>query len=60
MEYMASKEGMNFLRTNLVAEVASSYYELVSLDNQLKNLEQNIEIQKNIDSEIQKVKMSKK
>ena len=47
MEYMASKEGMNFLRTNLVAEVASSYYELVSLDNQLKNLEQNIEIQKN-------------
>lgn len=47
MEYMASKEGMNFLRTSLVAEVAASYYELVSLDNQLKNLEQNIEIQKN-------------
>ena len=47
MEYMASQEGMNFLRTNLVAEVATSYYELVALDNQLSNLEQNIEIQKN-------------
>ena len=47
MEYMASQEGMNFLRTNLVGEVATSYYELVALDNQLNNLEQNIEIQKN-------------
>ena len=47
MEYMASQEGMNFLRTNLVAEVATSYYELVALDSQLNNLEQNIEIQKN-------------
>lgn len=47
MEYMASQEGMNFLKTNLVSEVATSYYELVALDNQLSNLEQNIEIQKN-------------
>ncbi len=47
MEYMASQEGMNFLRTNLVAELATSYYELIALDNQFKNLEQNIEIQKN-------------
>lgn len=46
MEYMASQEGMNFLKTNLIAEVATSYYELITLDNQLKNLEQNIEIQK--------------
>lgn len=47
MEYMASQEGRNYLVTNLVAEIASSYYELIALDSQLKNLEQNIEIQKN-------------
>ena len=46
-EYMASTEGKNFLLTNLVAEVANSYYELVTLDNQLENLEQNIAIQQN-------------
>lgn len=47
LEYMASKEGKNFLVTNLVAEIAHSYYELLALDNQLKNLEQNISIQQN-------------
>jgi outer membrane protein, multidrug efflux system len=47
MEYMASIEGKNFLVTNLVAEVANAYYELVALDNQLENLEQNITIQQN-------------
>jgi len=44
---MASKEGKNFLVTNLVAEIAHAYYELLSLDNHLKNLEQNISIQQN-------------
>jgi len=47
LEYMASSEGKNFLVTNLVAEVAHSYYELVALDNQLENLELNIGIQQN-------------
>ncbi|MCE9549552.1 MAG: TolC family protein [Betaproteobacteria bacterium] len=47
IEYMASKEGKNFLVTNLVAEIAHSYYELLALDNQLKNLEENISIQQN-------------
>lgn len=47
MEFMASQEGKNYLVTNLVAEISSSYYELIALDSQLKNLEQNIEIQKN-------------
>jgi len=47
LEYMASTEGKNFLVTNLVAEVADSYYELIALDNQLENLEQNISIQQN-------------
>ncbi len=46
-EYMASTEGKNFLVTNLVAEVAHAYYELLALDNQLDNLEQNIAIQQN-------------
>jgi outer membrane protein, multidrug efflux system len=47
MEYMASQEGKNFLVTNLIAEVSSSYYELIALDSQLINLEQNIKIQQN-------------
>lgn len=47
LEYLSSQEGKNYLVTNLVAEVANSYYELIALDSQLKNLEQNIEIQKN-------------
>ena len=47
LEYMATKEGKNFLVTNLVAEVAHSYYELIALDNQLENLQQNINVQQN-------------
>ncbi|MEZ4854533.1 TolC family protein [Flavobacterium sp.] len=48
MEYLASQEGMNFLKTSLVAEVASSYYELLALDNQLENLNSNITLQTNV------------
>lgn len=47
LEYMASIEGRNFLITNLVAEIANDYYELMALDNQLQNLDQNIQIQQN-------------
>ncbi len=43
-EYMASVEGRNFLLTNLVSEVAHSYYELIALDNQLENIEQYVTI----------------
>lgn len=46
-EYLASVEGKNFMVTNLVSEIAEAYYELVSLDNQLVNIEQNLEIQQN-------------
>ncbi|HSH87905.1 MAG TPA: efflux transporter outer membrane subunit [Methylophilus sp.] len=46
-EYMASIEGKNFLVTNLVAEVANAYYELVALDNEAETLDQNIKIQQN-------------
>ena len=54
---MASIEGKNFLITNLVAEIANSYYELAALDNQLLNLEKNIQIQRNaleVTSQLQK------
>jgi multidrug efflux system outer membrane protein len=37
----------NFVLTNLIAEVANSYYELLALDNQLEIVKQNIELQKN-------------
>lgn len=58
MEYMASQEGKNYLVTNLVAEVANSYYELIALDAELKTLEQNIEIQKNALKTVQLLKES--
>lgn len=47
MKFMAGKEGRNLLVTNLVAEIASDYYELLALDNLLTIVEQNIEIQNN-------------
>ncbi|MEO6929973.1 MAG: TolC family protein, partial [Chitinophagaceae bacterium] len=45
--YLSSVEGRNFVITDLVAEVATNYYELLSLDNQLDMVRQNIELQKN-------------
>lgn len=45
--YLSSIEGKNFMVTNLISEIANSYYELLALDNQLEILKQNIEIQKN-------------
>lgn len=43
--YLASIEGRNFIITELVAEIARSYYELIALDIQLEVLERNIAIQ---------------
>lgn len=45
--YMSSTEGRNFMVTQLVAEIANTYYELLALDNQLDVVKQNIEIQSN-------------
>jgi outer membrane protein, multidrug efflux system len=45
--YLASAEGRNFVITNLVAEIANSYYELLALDNQLDIVKQTITLQKN-------------
>lgn len=47
MKYLATVEGKNFMVTNLIAEIADSYYELLALDRQLEILHQNITIQKN-------------
>jgi NodT family efflux transporter outer membrane factor (OMF) lipoprotein len=43
--YLASIEGKNFMVTNLIAEIANSYYELIALDNQLDIIRKNIDIQ---------------
>lgn len=45
--YLASVEGKNFVITNLIAEVANSYYELLALDNQLEIVQNNIVILNN-------------
>jgi multidrug efflux system outer membrane protein len=46
LRYLASVEGRNFTITNLIAEIASSYYELVALDNMLEIVQKNINVQK--------------
>lgn len=45
--YLASVEGQNFMKTNLISEIAQSYYELLALDNELEIVQQNIKIQNN-------------
>jgi NodT family efflux transporter outer membrane factor (OMF) lipoprotein len=45
--YLATVQGRNFVITNLVAEIANSYYELLALDNQLDIVQKNINIQTN-------------
>lgn len=47
MRYLSSIEGKNFMVTKLVSEIASSYYELMALDNQLDIVKRNIDIQTN-------------
>jgi outer membrane protein, multidrug efflux system len=46
-KYLATMEGRNFVRTNLIAEIANSYYELLALDNQLDILRETIKLQQN-------------
>nr|WP_276898121.1 efflux transporter outer membrane subunit [Pedobacter kyonggii] len=45
--YLATVEGKNFVVTNLIAEVANSYYELLAEDNQLDIVKKNIALQSN-------------
>lgn len=43
--YLSGMEGVNFVRTNLVADIANAYYELLGLDNQLSVIHETIKIQ---------------
>jgi NodT family efflux transporter outer membrane factor (OMF) lipoprotein len=43
--YLSTVEGKNFVLSSLIAEVASKYYELLSLDNQLDITEKYIKLQ---------------
>lgn len=45
--YLSTIEGKNFVVTNLIAEIANAYYELLALDNQLSIVRQSISLQKN-------------
>ncbi|QDW24524.1 TolC family protein [Pedobacter sp. KBS0701] len=45
--YLSTVEGKNFVITNLIAEVANSYYELLASDNQLETVKKTIELQSN-------------
>ena len=47
LRYLGTVEGRNFMVTNIISEIATSYYELMAFDNQLEILRQNIEIQQN-------------
>lgn len=43
--FLASVDGRNYLVTNLISEIADSYYELMALDNMLDMVSKNIAIQ---------------
>ncbi|MCQ9635137.1 TolC family protein [Chryseobacterium sp. WG23] len=46
-EYFAQKENLNAVKSRIVVQVAQAYYNLISLDEQLKIAEQNIELSNN-------------
>lgn len=56
LKYLATQEGRNFMITNIVSEIAESYYELLGLDNHLAILKRTIEIQQ---SALEAVKLQK-
>ena len=43
--YLSSVEGKNLVITNLVSEVANTYYDLLSLDNELEIIRETIKLQ---------------
>ncbi|MGQ9806264.1 MAG: TolC family protein [Chlorobiales bacterium] len=47
LRYLSSVEGKNFAITQLVAEISEVYYDLLALDNLLKTVNENVEIQSN-------------
>ncbi len=56
LRFLAANEGRNFLISNLVAEIAHSYYELMALDNLLEIINNNASIQ---EEALRKVKIQK-
>ena len=44
LRYLATQEGRNFMVTQLVAEIAHAYYELLAFDNQLEIVRNNIQL----------------
>ena len=47
LRYLATVEAKNFMATQVIAEIARSYYELTALDSQVDILNRNIEVQTN-------------
>jgi NodT family efflux transporter outer membrane factor (OMF) lipoprotein len=45
--YLASVEGKNLVITNLIADLANAYYELLALDNDLDIIRETIKLQEN-------------
>lgn len=45
LRYLATEQGRNFILTQLIAEIAESYYELLAHDNRLIILDRMIEVQ---------------
>jgi len=45
--YLSTVAGKNFVVSNLIAEIANAYYELLAQDNALEIVRKNIELQKN-------------
>jgi len=43
--YLSSVEGTNLVLTNLVSEIATAYYELIALDNELDIIRETIKLQ---------------
>ncbi len=58
--YLGSVEGRNFMVTNIVAEIANTYYELLSLDTQLNIIQRNLVILNNALSIIRQEKEAAK
>lgn len=58
--YLSSIEGKNFMVTNLIAEIAKSYYELMAMDNLLEIVEKNIQLQSDALKIVKEQKISAK
>jgi NodT family efflux transporter outer membrane factor (OMF) lipoprotein len=58
--YIGSIEGRNFMVTNLVSEIAESYYKLLALDEQLAIVNHFIDIQEDVLEIVQQQKIAAK